>query len=98
MVRNQRRGVHLPSFEKLPDRLAPNALRCALILRLAVLLHRGHDREALPEMQLRLDGPTAATLALPKAWLDAHPLTRADLESERDYLLEIDRKLALKAQ
>lgn len=98
VVRNQRRGVHLPSFEKLPDRLAPNALRCALILRLAVLLHRGHDREALPEMQLRLDGPTAATLALPKAWLDAHPLTRADLESERDYLLEIDRKLALQSR
>ncbi len=95
VVRNQRRGVHLPSFEKLPDRLAPNALRCALILRLAVLLHRGHDREPLPQIQLSLDSLTSATLALPKAWLDAHPLTRADLDSEREYLLEVGRKLTI---
>ncbi|MFY2764469.1 exopolyphosphatase [Arenimonas sp. MALMAid1274] len=96
VVRNQRRGVHLPSFEKLPDRLVPNVLRCALILRLAVLFHRGHDRDPLPDMQLRLDSANAATLTLPRAWLEAHPLTRADLDSEREYLQDVDRKLVIR--
>ncbi len=96
VVRNQRRGIHLPSFGKLPDRLVPNVLRCALILRLAVLLHRGHDREPLPAFELRLDGPQSATLSLPRRWLDSHPLTLADLDSEREYLQEVDRTLTLK--
>lgn len=96
VVRNQRRGVHLPSFEKLPDRLVPNVLRCALILRLAVLFHRGHDREPLPELRLKLDSPASATLTLPRDWLDAHPLTRADLDTEREYLQDVNRKLVIR--
>jgi exopolyphosphatase/guanosine-5'-triphosphate,3'-diphosphate pyrophosphatase len=97
LVRNQRRGVHLPSLEKLPDRLVANALRCALLLRLSVLLHRSHDREPLPALSIELNGGNAATLSLPKRWLDAHPLTRADLDTEIEYLRDIDRKLVVKA-
>jgi exopolyphosphatase/guanosine-5'-triphosphate,3'-diphosphate pyrophosphatase len=97
LVRNQRRGIHMPSFEKLPDRLVPNTLRCALILRLAVLLHRSHDREALPPLQIELTGSDSALLRVPKKWLDAHPLTREDLETEREYLAEVGRKLTIKA-
>ena len=97
VVRNQRRGIHLASFGKLPDRLVPNALRCALILRLAVLMHRGHDREPLPEMHLQLDDATSATLSLPRKWLESHPLTRADLDSEREYLQDVDRTLVIRA-
>ena len=97
VVRNQRRGIHLASFGKLPDRLVPNALRCALILRLAVLMHRGHDREPLPEMHLQLDDANSATLSLPRKWLESHPLTRADLDSEREYLQDVDRTLVIRA-
>ncbi len=30
---------------------------------------------------------------LPRAWLDAHPLTRADLDQGRDYLKQFEIKL-----
>jgi hypothetical protein len=34
-------------------------------------------------------------LGLPDDWLDFHPLTKADLKSEADYLSVIDYKLTL---
>ena len=37
-------------------------------------------------------------LALPEPWLDAHPLTRADLESEQEYLDDIGFKLTVVAK
>ncbi|HEU0153533.1 MAG TPA: exopolyphosphatase [Arenimonas sp.] len=95
LVRNQRRGVHLGSIEKLPDRLIPNTLRIALLLRLAVLLHRSHDRDPLPLAEAQADGDTLA-IKLSKRWLEGHPLTRLDLETERDHLQEVGRKLVIK--
>ncbi len=96
LLRNQRRGLHLPSFDKLPDRLMAGALRCALLLRLAVLLHRSHDREPLPVVELDVEGDQLV-LRLGKRWLDAHPLTRSDLETEAETLREAGRELVLKA-
>ena len=96
LLRNQRRGLHLPSFDKLPDRLVPNAVRCALLLRLAVLLHRSHDRDPAPAMTLEVAGEQLV-LKLPKRWLEGHPLTREDLHTEIDYLKDVDRKLLVKA-
>ena len=95
LVRNQRRGLSTGSFEALPDRLAKAALRCALLLRLAVLLHRSHDKEPIPVTVLRVDG-SEMSLRLSKRWLEAHPLTRADLDTEADYLRDIDCKLNVK--
>ena len=96
LVRNQRRAVAQGSFEKLPDRLVANAQRCALLLRLAVMLHRSHDRDPLPDVQLEVDGDTLA-LVVPARWLDGHPLTRSDLDTEREYLQDFGRTLRLKA-
>ncbi len=96
LVRSQRRALNLGGFEKLPDRLVANAQRCAILLRLAVLLHRSHDSEAPPQAELVADGDDI-TLSLPRRWLDRHPLTRADLETERDYLLDNGRRLQLRA-
>ncbi len=96
LVRNQRRDLHQKSFEKLPDRLVPNTLRCVLLLRMSVLLHRSHGGSTLPELRVELAGSDTAVLHLPKAWLDAHPLTRADLETEREYYAATGRTLVLK--
>ena len=60
-----------------------------------MLLQRGRNAEPLPPLQLRAEGKTLA-LALPSTWLAAHPLTRADLESERDYLKLLDIKLQVR--
>ncbi len=38
----------------------------------------------------------ALQLRMPAAWLDQHPLTRTDLDQERDYLKHLDVKLQVK--
>ncbi|GAB3735411.1 exopolyphosphatase [Silanimonas algicola] len=94
LVRNQRRALKLTSFEGLPDRLAPAAQRCAMLLRLAVLLHRAHEAGKIPGLRLRV-GSGELQLKLSKRWLDAHPLTRADLDTEREHLRDIGLRLEL---
>ena len=94
LVRTQRRGIPKSAFEMIPDRLLSNARRSAALLRLAVLLHRSHDNEHMPALQLRADGGTLA-LALDKRWLQARPLLRADLEGEPEDMLGLGVQLRL---
>ena len=95
LVRNQRRGLHLRSFEGLPERLAASALRCARLLRLSVLLHRSHDPRQIPVAELVADG-ARMLLGFRAGWLVAHPLTQADLATEQDYLRERGKQLELR--
>jgi exopolyphosphatase/guanosine-5'-triphosphate,3'-diphosphate pyrophosphatase len=94
LVRNQRRALSLDSFTALPDRQESAALHCALLLRLAVLLHRSHSREDVPFRSLEASDGTL-DLELPEDWLEAHPLTAADLATEVDYLRDKQRKLEI---
>lgn len=61
--------------------------RLCLIFRLAILLHHSRSKEALPRIRLSSDGQQF-TLNFPRAWLDNHPLTRADLEQECAHFAE----------
>jgi exopolyphosphatase/guanosine-5'-triphosphate,3'-diphosphate pyrophosphatase len=56
-----------------------------VLLRLAVLLHRGRSPTALPHIDLTA---TARSLEVrfPGRWLKDHPLTATDLQQEIDYL------------
>ena len=56
-----------------------------VMLRLAVLLHRGRSADALPKIELQAKG-RSLEIAFPKGWLDEHPLTATDLENEIEYL------------
>ena len=94
LIRNQRRGFNNKSIQALPSRLAQSAQRCAILLRIAVLLHRGHERDASPEAKMRVTG-NQLKLKLDKAWLKAHPLTQSDLEAEQEYLEAIDYVLTV---
>ncbi len=95
LVRNQRRGLDLSAIQALPDRMAAAALHCALILRLAVLLHRSHDRLQIPVLAAKaLDDGLRLTVA--RKWLAENPLTEADLATEKDYLAERDLRLDIK--
>ena len=67
----------------------------AILLRLATLLHRSRDSEELPQFKVKSEKKTLS-LTFPKQWLDAHPLTRADLEQEEDYLDELGIKLTFR--
>jgi exopolyphosphatase/guanosine-5'-triphosphate,3'-diphosphate pyrophosphatase len=72
--------------------MQPVTQRLTALLRLAVLLHRARSDEPLPPIRLNAEG-NLLTLELPGSWLENHPLTRIDLEQERDYLKQIDIKL-----
>ena len=87
LIRCQRRNISRSAVDSLPDRLSVPGLRLIVLLRLAVLLHRGHEREALPRLKLKVDG-RSLDLRAPRDWLDRHPLTGNDLDAEAQYLGE----------
>jgi exopolyphosphatase/guanosine-5'-triphosphate,3'-diphosphate pyrophosphatase len=71
------------------DKLAP---AMTLLLRIAVLLHRGRSSVALPDIRLgaRTD---SLELRFPPDWLDDHPLTVADLQTEIEQLKSVGFRL-----
>lgn len=85
LVRAHRRKLPRARLDPLDTPEAPWLVRTAVLLRLAVLLHRGRSDTPLPAIALAVDG-ARIRLASPRGWLGDHPLTRADLEAEREYL------------
>jgi exopolyphosphatase/guanosine-5'-triphosphate,3'-diphosphate pyrophosphatase len=85
------------SFEPLED-LVPPWDRLAefliVLLRLAVLLHRGRSPQPLPQVNLHVKGRNL-NLELPEKWMKEHPLTLEDLEQERAYLKDAGFRLTL---
>ncbi len=88
LIASQRRNIDRAKRDSLPGSWQKKALRLAILLRLAVLLHRSRSREPLPKIDLSV-ATRAVALTFPSGWLDANPLTGADLDRERDYLEEI---------
>jgi exopolyphosphatase/guanosine-5'-triphosphate,3'-diphosphate pyrophosphatase len=94
LVGGHRRQFAVDSLEDLLppwDRLAEFLM---VILRIAVLLHRGRSPQALPEVRLTVKSRNI-TLELPQRWMKEHPLTLEDLEQERGYLKEAGFKLSI---
>lgn len=95
LVRGHRRKFPLDVFRSLPESLQMPAQLLCVLLRLAVLLHRGHRRQAMPELALKA-GRRGLRLGFPAGWLDEHPLTRADLEAEARFLKKAGFKLTFR--
>lgn len=85
LVRGHRRKFPAAVFRELPRAVSLTAARLAMILRLAVLLHRARSRRPLPPLTLTATGKTLR-LSFPPGWLAEHPLTQADLAQEAEYL------------
>ncbi len=96
LLRNQRRGLAIAVISGLPERLVDTTLRCVLLLRLAVLLHRSHATQPLPDLKL-LAGARQLKLGISRQWLDGHPLTRSDLDAEREHLADVGHVLSVQA-
>ena len=88
LVRLHRRKFNPALADVLVEKDARRAVvRLAPLLRLAVLLHRSRAPLAPPLADCELAaGKGWLSIRFPAGWLDAHPLTRADLEQEADYL------------
>ncbi|MEX2495559.1 MAG: Ppx/GppA phosphatase family protein [Woeseia sp.] len=92
LIANQRRDINLRYARDLPRAWREPVLRLALLLRLAVLLHRSRNSAELPPVKLAA-GKKELKLSFPKGWLRANPLTVADLRRERDYLRQAGFRL-----
>jgi len=93
VVAAHRRKLTRDVFERVAGREWRSlALRLALLLRLAVRLHHSRSRERLPDWTLRV-GPRTLTLGFPPGWLEARPLTRADLAEEAEQLADVGFRL-----
>ena len=85
LLRCQRRSIPTGVLNALPERSVLSTLRCIVLLRLSIALHRSHDRAPLPPMALHAD-KDRLQLEVSRNWLGSHALTRADLDTERDAL------------
>jgi exopolyphosphatase/guanosine-5'-triphosphate,3'-diphosphate pyrophosphatase len=92
MVGSHRRK---PAIEEKDELAAPwdkRAPAMTLLLRLAVLLHRGRSSVAMPEIRLTARSDSLE-MRFPAGWLDDHPLTVADLQSEIEHLKGVGFRL-----
>ena len=85
LVGGHRRKLDRSQYEDLVPPWHLKAESLVVLLRLAVLLHRGRGPRSLPEIDLAARG-RSLEVTFPKGWLAEHPLTAADLEQEVDYL------------
>jgi exopolyphosphatase/guanosine-5'-triphosphate,3'-diphosphate pyrophosphatase len=85
LVGAHRRKLSLEGLEDLVPPWDRSALHLIVLLRLAVLLHRGRSTTALPQIDLSAT-PRSLEVRFPARWLKEHPLTSADLQQEIDYL------------
>jgi len=92
LVGGHRRKLALEGVEDLVPPWDRNALHVIVLLRLAVLLHRGRSPTALPGIEL---SATARSLEVefPQRWLRDHPLTSADLQQETEHLRSVGFRL-----
>lgn len=94
LVRAHRRKFPLGQFRELSGDWRRTAVHLGVLLRLAVVLHRGRSPQPLPAVTLAVDGRELA-LRFPAGWLERHPLARADLEEEAAYLANAGFTLTL---
>lgn len=94
LIQGHRRKFPLDSFEQLPSVLVTPAKRTAVILRLAVLLHRGRSSDdSHHKLKIHVQGQQVK-LNFVKGWLEENPLTEADLEQEQAWLKTIGIRLS----
>lgn len=81
IVGAHRRKPALDGLERLAPPWDGHGRWLIVLLRLAVLLHRGRSGAPLPAIALEAQGRTL-TVRFPARWLGDHPLTVADLRNE----------------
>jgi exopolyphosphatase/guanosine-5'-triphosphate,3'-diphosphate pyrophosphatase len=92
LVGAHRRKLLLAGFEDLIPPWDVLALRLIVLLRLAVLLHRGRSGAELPDIVLT-PHPRGLELRFPARWLREHPLSVEDLQQEIGYLRAVGLRL-----
>ena len=93
LVRNHRRKLQIDTYDAQPKDIREAVLRLTIILRIAVLLHRGRSHENKPKLKARVEDQHIY-LDFPGDWLDEHPLSIVEMEQEAKYLKQAGYKLS----
>ncbi|MES1945995.1 Ppx/GppA phosphatase [Salinisphaera sp. C84B14] len=89
LVRLHRGRFRADLVDALPEDWRALAYRLALVLRLAVILHRGRDPDMAPPAWLNVEDGDIY-LHCEAEWLEERPLTQADLAREAELLARAD--------
>lgn len=93
LVLSHRSKFRVDEFKKLMKPFVKAGKRMCVLLRLAVLLHRGRTDQKLPDIDLSIED-RSIFLKFPNGWLDSHSMTLADLIKEINYLDNAGYKLS----
>lgn len=86
LVGNHRKKLRLEELKTLRGPNVPSALKLCVLLRLAVCVNRGRRTHAKGFPARLTAEHERLSLLLAESWLDKHPLTRVDLEDEKEHL------------
>ncbi len=95
LIYNHRQKFNLSQFDALPLKSIEPAKKIAIILRIAIILHRSHGEVPITKMIFKA-GNNSLKIIFPENWLESHTLTHADLRQEQLLLEKINFKLKLK--
>ena len=93
LIGSQRHQIDMQRRKELPRAWRDSALRLAILLRLAVLLNRSRRDQPSQGVDIAVTNDSVI-LSFDPAWLDANPLSVADLERERGYLGNVGYSLS----
>ncbi|MCU7873646.1 MAG: exopolyphosphatase [Candidatus Thiodiazotropha sp. (ex Lucinoma annulata)] len=85
LVRGHRRKFPSAIFDSLPREVVTCTKQLCILLRLSVLSHRARSSVAKPMPRLEVE-ENRISLVFPDDWINHHPLTRAELQQEAQYL------------
>ncbi|MDE2235277.1 MAG: exopolyphosphatase [Gammaproteobacteria bacterium] len=94
LVRLHRRKFAMGVLEALDKKWQLRLQRLAVILRLAVLLHRGRDDRNVPKLRARARG-SFLQVKIARGWIEKYPLTYADIIEEKQLLRASGTRLSL---
>ncbi len=92
LIGSQRHTIDTRAQNDVPRAWREPALRLTVLLRLAVLLNRSRSANELPAVAISV-GADSINLNFDSAWLNANPLTVADLDREIGYLKPVGYNL-----
>jgi len=94
LVGNHRRKINTELIEQLPERWQEQATYMIVILRIAILINRDRAPKKLPDIMIE-DKKGVLDIQFDQPWLEAHPLTGAELEQEQSYLKVLKVKVSI---
>ena len=95
LVRAHRRKFPATSITALPEHYRQPVEKMAILLRLAVLLHRNRINDIPADLQLDIRKKKELVVSFPDGWLTQHQLQQADLLQEAEYLQSSQYELIL---